>query len=86
MSFKHDYITFDSNICPNCGQKVVVQQINHYLSEFDLLPDGTIDESSERQVKQFDDDAQLVLYCPECGVLDYGYRDCDTGTKFGYIV
>lgn len=80
-----NYRTFNSNVCPRCGQKVVIRQLNHYLSEFDLLPDGTIDEESGRQVEQFDDDAGLELVCLQCGTLEYGYRDCNTGTKFEYL-
>lgn len=80
-----DYKVFTSNVCPHCGDKVVIQQINHYVSEFDLLPDGTIDEDSERAVSQLDDDAALMLVCNRCGVLKHGYRDYDTGTKFEYL-
>ncbi len=82
------YVTFNSNVCPECGSLVVVQQENHYVTEYRLLPDGTIDEKSRKVVKLFDNDSSLELICqnPNCGFIKFGYYAIDDNNKFEYML
>jgi len=82
------YVTFNSNVCPECGSSVFVQQSNHYIIEYKLLPDGTIDEKSRKVVKLFDDDSSLELICrnPNCGFIKFGYYAIDDSNKFEYML
>lgn len=62
-----------------------VYQERHYSTEYQLRPDGTIDEASEKDAAFCDDDGELDLVCMSCGFNLQGERDMDDGTRFQYL-
>lgn len=65
----------DGSRCPRCGGELYVEQYNCYLSEYRLLPDGTIDENSVEITKSLDGDGSLILRCRQCDYSVGGYRE-----------
>lgn len=69
-------VAVKSNRCPKCGGRVELCEERHSLVVYQVLPDGTVDESSGRVLEgAFDDDGSLKLVCEKCSVIvAEGYR------------
>lgn len=65
-----------SNRCPTCGGQVEMHEERHSLTVYQLLPDGTVDESSGSVLEgAYDDDGAVRLVCRQClAVLAEGHR------------
>lgn len=74
-----------TNKHPGCGGKLYVLAHYHYMGRHEIDEKGIV--SSDYEIEErFDDDAELTLYCENCGALNNGAftRDKERNNRFEF--